>query len=172
MVPSNIANPGDFDAAEAARTLRWWLDAGVEFVVDETPHDRFAKTAALDPHTAQARPTPAREPRPTIPSASSTIGRAPSDIAAPDAAATAARGLAASAPDLATLRSILDNFEGCALKPLSLYLRMARQGPRSCLSAKLPAATKIEWVGHSSAEPDNCSIACCEPSDSIAAKCI
>ena len=39
--------PADLTARRAAEALRWWIEAGVDIALDETPHDRFAESAAL-----------------------------------------------------------------------------------------------------------------------------
>jgi len=107
---------------DAARTLRWWLDSGVEFGVDERPHDRFAKSARLELHAAEAPPSPPRD-------SLSTIAHPSGDVAPPDAALIAARELAASAVDLAALRSIIGEFDGCGLKRTATQLVFADGAP-------------------------------------------
>jgi uracil-DNA glycosylase len=110
------------DTEQAVKTLRWWLQAGVEFAVDETPHDRFAESALAETRRTEAAPSPSPE-----------LGsqRAPADSSGADFAATAstaesaAHSLAASAPDLATLRAIMEEFEGCALKKTATQLVFA-----------------------------------------------
>jgi len=78
-------------ADRAAELLRWWKDAGVDFVLDEAPHDRFAEIPA--PRASQPQiETPASvdsgEPKPR---------RLP--VAAPRLSPTA------TAPDDATLKA-------------------------------------------------------------------
>ena len=120
-----------FGAEQAARTLRWWLEAGVESAIDETPHDRFAKAAATDRRTIEAAPAVSPDPRPGMAALDPTAGRAAGAVAAPDAAEATARDLAASSPDLATLRSHMDAFEGCSLRRTATQLVFADGAPGS-----------------------------------------
>lgn len=126
----NHPYPRGLGVAAATAALRWWSAAGVEFVVDETPRNHFMGAAV----TAEV-PSPAA--RPAIP------GRAPA--AAPAAiparhhaadaersvSETAARELAQSAPDLATLRSYLEAFDGCGLKRTATQLVFSDGAPGS-----------------------------------------
>jgi len=120
----------ELSTPKAAEALRWWIRAGVAEALDENPHDRFAESlvGAGDERPLQpASPPspPALEPRP---------GRA--DIratSAPDVAEISARALAESAVDLETLRSILENFDGCALKRTATQLVFADGVPGSRL---------------------------------------
>ena len=122
-------NPSDFGAKDAAKILRWWLDAGVEFGVDETPRDRFAKSDRAELHAAEAPPSPPLDSPPTMSRESSAVAHVSGDIAPPDAALAAARELAASAADLAALRSIMGEFEGCGLKRTATQLVFADGAP-------------------------------------------
>jgi uracil-DNA glycosylase family 4 len=131
-IPTKVLIPAHFGAEEAARALRWWLESGVQSAVDETPHDRFGSGAALNSQSAEGAPRTAREPPPAASADNPTaVGRAAGDIAPPDAAEAAARDLAASAPDLATLRSRMETFEGCALKRTATQLVFADGAPGS-----------------------------------------
>lgn len=102
--------------------LRWWLDAGVEFGVDERPHDRFAKSAGTELHAAETATSPSTRPLATPPRENSALAHVSGDMAPPDAALAAARELAASASDLSALRSIMEEFEGCGLKRTATQL--------------------------------------------------
>jgi uracil-DNA glycosylase len=99
---------------QAAATLRWWIDAGVNSSLDETAHDRFATSLA------------AEQP-------GSIVFRGAEPIAPPDAVETAALKLAAASPDLETLRSKLNEFEGCALKRTATQLVFADGAPGSAI---------------------------------------
>jgi uracil-DNA glycosylase len=101
--------------AAAAAALRWWVEAGVNSTIDETAHDRFATS-------------PAPQQRESL-----AATAAPRPIAAPDVAATDARDLAASSPDLETLRLRLNAFEGCALKRTATQLVFADGVPGSAV---------------------------------------
>jgi uracil-DNA glycosylase len=110
-----------------AAALRWWSEAGVEFAVDETPHNRFAddsrpapfaSTPAVTQKAPAVAPIGAPAPRERL-----TGERSNADVAA--------RDLAASAPDLPTLRSYLETFEQCGLKRTATQLVFADGAPGS-----------------------------------------
>jgi len=107
-------------AAAAAEVLRWWVEAGLDLALDETPHDRFAESAAPTPRRAPAAaaPPPAYEARP-----------APTASVAPDDAARAARDEAAAAMTLDALRAALERFNGCGLKATATQLVFADGAP-------------------------------------------
>jgi DNA polymerase len=118
---------------DAADALRWWNQAGVDLAIDETPHDRFAESAAPPPRRAPVEDTapPARRapaespPRP----AAETVRAAPTPIAAPDQAARSAHQAAAAARTLDELRAALERFEGCGLKATATQLVFADGAP-------------------------------------------
>lgn len=117
-MPSKSANPasGSLTAQEAADALRWWLEAGVDLALDETPHDRFAERPA-----PQAK-APATEPaRP--------IARIEPAAAAPDDARRSAASMAAGARSLDELRELLEKFDGCGLKATATRLVFADGAP-------------------------------------------
>jgi uracil-DNA glycosylase len=98
----------------AAAALRWWVEAGVDLALDETPHDRFA-APAQKPIAVNA-PPPARAP-------------ALSTAVAPDEAARNARELAQAARTLDELRAALENFGGCGLRNTATQLVFADGAP-------------------------------------------
>jgi hypothetical protein len=71
-------------AQEAAETLRWWIDAGVDLAIDEAAHDRFAEPA---PKPRAKAPPAAVQPPPA---------RMEQIAAAPDDARRSASALAAA----------------------------------------------------------------------------
>ena len=108
---------------EAAAALRWWSEAGVDLAIDETPHDRFADSAA---------PAPRHVPVESVPRASlvaEPAGPAAKPIAPPDEAARSAREAAAGARSLDELRAALERFEGCGLKATASRLVFADGAP-------------------------------------------
>jgi len=116
------ANLSALTLQEAAAALRWWSEAGVDIAIDETPHDRFAESAA--PAAAGgARATPI--PAPAARSQPEVQRAAPAPIAAPDEAARTAHEMAAAAGDLDALRAALDVFQGCGLKATATQLVFA-----------------------------------------------
>jgi DNA polymerase len=108
-------------AAAAAETLRWWIEAGVDLALDESPHDRFAESAAPAPRlapAASAAPSISYEARP-----------APAAAIAPDDAARSARERAGAAATLDDLRAELERFTGCGLKATATQLVFADGAP-------------------------------------------
>ena len=122
MSSANDSRLLPLDPTRAAEALRWWVRAGVNEALDETPHDRFAESVGAD---RRAGPnTVAREPSPTVVEAGAP--ERPSDGGKPpEAAEVAARGLAEAATDLETLRSAMAEFDGCALKRTATKLVFA-----------------------------------------------
>lgn len=97
--------------ASPRQMLEFLVAAGIETPLDERPIDRFA--LATPPPRAEI-PAPARESSARQRNAGAQAPAAPVPLA-PDAAIMEARRLASSAPDLETLRALLDAFDGCAL---------------------------------------------------------
>ena len=118
-----------FGVAQAAEALRWWIDAGVNFALDETPHNRFAEeSSAGEPQVAREAITASRKA--TTPGVRSNPMPGGGTIA-PGAAETAARALAAGAKDLDALRAVMTEFDGCALKRTATQLVFADGAPGS-----------------------------------------
>lgn len=119
------------DRARAARELlAFYLEAGVESLVDEQPHDWLSEPGATPlaaagdlPGPPQPRPLPAREP--------ASASTAPAPPAAPEAAVMAARQAARNAQSLEALRAIMATFEGCALRSMAKQLVFADGNPRA-----------------------------------------
>jgi uracil-DNA glycosylase family 4 len=102
--------PQDRAAVEAL--LEFYVEAGVDCALDDTPHDRFAEALRPAPVAIEQ---PRRGPAPVGITPNS---RSPSAAvaASPAEAAQDARARARQATSLAELESILAAFEGCALK--------------------------------------------------------
>jgi uracil-DNA glycosylase family 4 len=126
------------DRDKAARELlAFYLEAGVDALVGETPVDRFADVAPVSPapesqsasaaNRTQAHPTP----NASAPSRRAQFAVSPSPPPAPEVAATAARESAKSAVSLAELRGILERFEGCALRATATQLVFADGNPQA-----------------------------------------
>jgi uracil-DNA glycosylase family 4 len=124
--------PADFTAQRAAEALRWWIEAGVDIALDETPHDRFAESAAPPP--------PKAVPAPVAPPARSSAA-APA-VAPPDEAARSAAEAARAAGTLDELRAALDAFQGCGLRATATRLVFADGAPdaRIMLVGEAPGA--------------------------------
>jgi DNA polymerase len=106
--------------------LDFYLEAGADALVGETPVDRFT---AIEPPAP-----PPRLPQPVaLPPDLEIKGRAspPAILTAPDDAAMAARAAAKSAKTLDELRAILDKFDGCALKATATQLVFADGNPKA-----------------------------------------
>ncbi|CDZ37536.1 uracil-DNA glycosylase [Neorhizobium galegae] len=127
----------DMDAPELAALLHFYADAGVEWLVEDEPVDRFAQFAAQKAAQAEARaPASARQQQPTnyeqapnsqaaaaTPKRTAPTARAAAPppasapVSVPDEQAVAsARFAAESARSLDELKSALEAFNGCNLK--------------------------------------------------------
>jgi DNA polymerase len=109
----------------ARELLAFYVEAGVDALVGETPVDRLAGSHARE-EAPRAPPPP---PRPAAPSggASAAAAAPPS----PEAAVMAARAAAKNAASLDALRAMLDGFEGCALKGTAKQLVFADGNPQA-----------------------------------------
>jgi DNA polymerase len=131
--------------------LAFYVEAGVDAVLDEAPVNRFTAEAA-QPASSQmpAEPSPEAPPRTRSPLSGPadvtpnprTRSLSPSFAAggggtgegappAPDAAIMAARRAAASATSLDALRDLLERFEGCALRLTAKRLVFADGNPQA-----------------------------------------
>jgi len=126
--------PTDLTARRAAEALRWWIEAGVDIALDDTPHDRFAESAAPPPPKAVAAPAAAAPPARSSASAPA--------VAPPDEAARSATEAARAARTLDELRAALDAFQGCSLKATATRLVFADGAPdaRIMLVGEAPGA--------------------------------
>jgi DNA polymerase len=123
----------DLTQDELAALLRWYVDMGVDFAVDNIAHDRFAESAAQEAarKAAQARPAPPRvtpEPGPARKPPLTPFEAAPPPT---DQAALSAREIAAAATTLEALMAALDTFDGCALRRTATRLVFADGNPQS-----------------------------------------
>jgi len=123
------------DRNQVARDiLAFYIEAGVDAPIDEQPVNHLAAT---EPAVAVTVEPPARAPlyppalaaASTRPAAGLPLGEAAT--ASPEAAAMAAREAARSAKTLEELRSILDSFEGCALRTSAKQLVFADGNPQA-----------------------------------------
>ena len=106
----------------ARELLDFYLEAGADALVGETPVDRFA---AAEPAPARAAQRVAPPPEAKSRAAATAAPQAP------DEAAMAARESAKSAQSLDELRAILDKFDGCALKATATQLVFADGNPQA-----------------------------------------
>ena len=112
--------------------LAFYLEAGVDCALGDEPIDRLAEVDAVPaavPAAAAARPVlqnplrPAPPPMPAVPRSEITV--------APEAAIASAREAARTAPTLEALRSLLETFDGCALKHTATKLVFADGNPEA-----------------------------------------
>jgi uracil-DNA glycosylase len=124
------------EQTKAAREiLAFYLEAGVDIPLAEAAVDRFADDSMVpSPLAADRRPVDTRaasdksaRTAATVPSALRT-DTAPT---APDAATIAAREVAKNAAHLGELRTILEHFDGCALKTTATRLVFADGNPQA-----------------------------------------
>ncbi|WVT74259.1 uracil-DNA glycosylase [Sinorhizobium chiapasense] len=140
----------DLSPAELAALLAFHADAGVEWLLEEEPVDRFAEFEAMKAargsarasaassraeappaqpaarQTAAAAPAPSRENRAPAPAASAPA------VAIPDAQAIEeARFAAESARSLAELKVAMEGFAGCNLRNSARNLVFAEGDPAS-----------------------------------------
>ena len=110
--------------------LDWYRHIGVEAIVDDAPHDRFAEYSA-----SSSRPMPSGQ-MPALPLRSSAVARpAVPALLAADAAhvALSAQEAAAAATTLDELRAALEAFDGCPLKRTATNLVFADGNPKAPL---------------------------------------
>ena len=130
-------------AADLHAILAFYVESGVDAVLQEEPVDRLsgdaapAATAVTMSEAAERAPAGAPAmPRPALAAAAPprrmTVPPQPgADTAAPADAVMAARELARSAASLDELRGLLDAFEGCGLRKTAKQLVFAAGNPQA-----------------------------------------
>jgi DNA polymerase len=143
-----MISANDLSPAQLAALLAFHGDAGVEWLLEEEPVDRFAEFEAMKAARGNARvaatsnraEAPASQPtaRQTAAAAAPTPSRAPAPVAnapavaIPDAQAIEeARFAAESARSLAELRVAMEGFAGCNLRNSARNLVFAEGDPAS-----------------------------------------
>jgi uracil-DNA glycosylase len=103
--------------------LAFYLEAGVDCALDDEPVNRLAEAEPVPaaPPREMAPPREAPVAAPAVPRSEITI--------APDAAVASAREAARTAPTLEALRTLLADFDGCALKQTATKLVFADGNP-------------------------------------------
>lgn len=97
--------------------MRWYLDAGVDETISDTPVDRFVAEGTSAPPSTKPSGAEVRSPE--------TPAKEPQDNALPKGAEAAihdAVGLASNANSVEELRAALEAFEGCPLKKTATNL--------------------------------------------------
>jgi uracil-DNA glycosylase family 4 len=130
------------DAADLHAILAFYVESGVDAVLQEEPADRLsedalpaAAAAVMVPEAAErvpARATPMPPVgAPAAPRRVTAVPQSPADATAPADAVMAARELARSAASLDELRGLLDAFEGCGLRKTAKQLVFAAGNPQA-----------------------------------------
>ena len=111
-------------APTVQQLLAFYLEAGVDCAVTDEPVNRMSDAdvpvARTEVQPAAARTVPAAMPNPRAEAAP-----------APEVAIQSAREAARTAPSLEILRTLLENFDGCALKSTATRLVFADGNPRA-----------------------------------------
>ncbi|MEH2479668.1 uracil-DNA glycosylase family 4 [Nitrobacteraceae bacterium AZCC 2146] len=118
-------------APTVAQLLAFYREAGVDCALMDEPVNRLS-----DMDAAPVRePTEAAPKRPILASMQPNVPARPMPAAkvelAPDVAINAAREAARTAPSLEVLRSLLEGFDGCALKSTATRLVFADGNPQA-----------------------------------------
>jgi len=125
---------------EARELLAFYLDAGADALLGEEPVDRMADEPAPTPPPERRKPASglsaeARSAKveASLARASGAAAGAPSPTAPPppEVAAMAARDAAARARSLDELRTLLESFQGCALRATATQLVFADGNPQA-----------------------------------------
>ena len=111
-------------APTVSQLLAFYLEAGVDCALAETPVNRLADPDLAPVVSEAAPPRPVRA-APPPPAARGEPAQAP------EAAIQSAREAARTAPTLEALRELLENFDGCALKSTATRLVFSDGNPRA-----------------------------------------
>ena len=107
-----------FERSPAAEALRWWVRAGVTDALDDAPRNRFGNRLAEDGDLRGAH-NPSEPLQLPSRQALDTGSGAPQKLRRGNSVGpceTSTYALAQAAMDLEALRSIVADFDGCALK--------------------------------------------------------
>ncbi|CAH1648768.1 MULTISPECIES: uracil-DNA glycosylase [unclassified Chelatococcus] len=130
-----------YDARALEALLDFYVEAGIDFALDEEPHDRFADTAAEAAARAEHRARVSDDDRPPLPERAApsreqtelpraaAVPAFPQGTETADEAALSARSEARSARTMDELRDRLAAFEACALKRTAKSLVFADGNP-------------------------------------------
>ena len=121
-------------APTVRQLLTFYLEAGVDCALAEEPFNRLAEPAIQAASGEAALSEPARAPLVRATSAMPPAVTAPARGEAPpppEAAIQSAREAARTAPSLEMLRTLLEKFDGCALKHTATRLVFADGNPQA-----------------------------------------
>lgn len=111
----------------ARELLAFYLEAGVDCALHDEPVNRLSEPEAAAPRMMDA-PV---ERKPLVMEQKAVPRGTPIPPPAPDIAIASAREAARTAPTLDELRTLLDNFDGCALKATATRLVFADGSPEA-----------------------------------------
>jgi uracil-DNA glycosylase len=117
-------------APTIAQLLSFYLEAGVDCALSEEPVNRLSDPEPAPDFKAAsfAEASPARSIRPAP---AAYVAPASESLPSPDAAVASAREQARTAASLEVLRSLLEKFDGCALKSTATRLVFADGNPKA-----------------------------------------
>jgi DNA polymerase len=119
---------------EPAPTIRqllaFYLEAGVDCALTDEPVNRLSDPVAAPTIAVPGLSEPA-PPSPLRPAASAVPAARGEATPAPEAAIASAREAARTAPSLEALRTLLEKFDGCALKHTATRLVFADGNPQA-----------------------------------------
>jgi len=122
-------------APTLSQLLAFYLEAGVDCALSEEPNNRLSDAAMAANLKAIPPPFEVTAARPTrsAPGPSPTALAEPASVLlpAPDTAIASARDQARTAASLDVLRSLLEKFDGCALKSTATRLVFADGNPKA-----------------------------------------
>jgi len=122
----------DLSADQAAALLAWYVDAGADEAIGETPEDRFIQAAT--PATAETgTATGTVETAAARPAQSAPPTFSPAKAVAPGKAAASATEIANGCNNLEELEAAIRAFDGCALKKTAMNTVFADGTPDSGL---------------------------------------
>lgn len=124
--------------------LAFYVEAGIDCALADAPVDRLSEPEP-EPPRVPASASPARPAPHVAPTIAAAHGQAAPP--APDVAITSAREAARTAPTLDALRSLLETFDGCALKATATRLVFADGNP----------AARVMFVGEAPGRDEDLS---------------
>ena len=118
-------------APTISQLLAFYLEAGVDCALSEEPVNRISDPERASDLRAASPAGEANPARSIRPAPAALVAAAPEPPPAPDAAITSAREQARTAASLDVLRSLLERFDGCALKSTATRLVFADGNPKA-----------------------------------------
>lgn len=134
MSESDITDNSPESRAAIAALLDFYVEAGVDIVLDDAPVDRFRESAEARPPAGQIRrpsPSPASPGQLRLSATTNTSPGHAGLLATADDPVFTAQELARNADTLDALRAALAGFDGCALKKTAKNLVFADGTPQA-----------------------------------------